>query len=853
MSHKPSFDDIVREEEEEEEEAKAQATRAAAGEMEELASDGIGKGKGKAGGDKDGRKALQQRTSNFSPFDRMRFKLDQQFSRPKPVEDGDEDGDEEEEEEDEDAVDEEDEEDGELEVDENVDDEEEEDEEEDAMKASSGNSDDDDDDDDNSATDEISLDGDDVDLDNDVDNSGGRADFFKYYFSKSIEEGLRSTTSTTLSSSSSSSSGGGVGGGVSDEVVPYTKQSLVTYCNEQYDILSASSLGPLEPSETSIESYEDIHNLTKLFRSRSTTEVNPLTAVLQPYLSRYQDVLVDGRDHMNDKTILDSIVLHSCLHVLTARSRVLKHNQRLKEKANLLVMKAAMEQESSNKNKNSNSNNKKDKKDQKRKDRQLAAEESPADDEANADQGYCRPRVLILCPYRGAAYEIVANIIKTFGEDTSITNLDKFDDEFGPPEDDDDDDDNNNNSAKMKLGAKKKKEKKKRDHPDDWKAIFEGKNMDDDFKLGVQVNVGKGKGKGADKGVQLRLFSDFFISDILIASPLGMRLLLEKSMSVNDGAIKSQRAKEQPDADFLSSLEVIYTHQMDVMYMQNFDHIHFVMSLCNRMPIKNRDTDFSRVRSYFLDGNSALHRQLIVSTGFVDPDIKSFFRDFATSISGKVRLKRSWGEGSIVQVTGRVHQVFQRFSCSSFSSLRESRFKYFKDNILDTIIRLNRERTLIVAPTYFDYVKLRSHLLAVDANACFLSEYSENNEISRARTQFFNGEKSIMLYSGRLHFFRRLNIRGAHHIIFYSPPEYPHYYPEIVNFMTESNRSAPSSSSSSSTGGGGRGGGGGGSFADKASAIMLFSKFDVMALERIVGSDRSKHLVTSEKHTFMFK
>ena len=58
---------------------------------------------------------------------------------------------------------------------------------------------------------------------------------------------------------------------------------------------------------------------------------------------------------------------------------------------------------------------------------------------------------------------------------------------------------------------------------------------DDDFKLGIQFNPGRGKGSGSNKGVYLRLFSDFFISDVIIASPLGLRLIIEKFQSSDDG------------------------------------------------------------------------------------------------------------------------------------------------------------------------------------------------------------------------------------------------------------------------------------------------------------------------------
>jgi U3 small nucleolar RNA-associated protein 25 len=86
-----------------------------------------------------------------------------------------------------------------------------------------------------------------------------------------------------------------------------------------------------------------------------------------------------------------------------------------------------------------------------------------------------------------------------------------------------------------------------------------------------------------------------------------------------------------------------------------------------------------------------------------------------------------------------------------------------------------------------------------------------------------------MLYSGRGHFFQRFNIRGAIHIIFYSLPEYAHFYPELVNLLGESSTSSESS------------------------CLVLYTKYEKMALERIVGVARCSHMMSSNKTTFMFK
>ena len=79
-------------------------------------------------------------------------------------------------------------------------------------------------------------------------------------------------------------------------------------------------------------------------------------------------------------------------------------------------------------------------------------------------------------------------------------------------------------------------------------------------------------------------------------------------------------------------------------------------------------------------------------------------------------------------------------------------------------------------------------------------------------------------------------IRGACHIIFYSLPEYAHFYSELVNTIQEVDVENNAM----------------GKGTNSLSCTVLFTKFEKMALERIVGVKRCEHMLSTGKSTFMF-
>jgi U3 small nucleolar RNA-associated protein 25 len=107
---------------------------------------------------------------------------------------------------------------------------------------------------------------------------------------------------------------------------------------------------------------------------------------------------------------------------------------------------------------------------------------------------------------------------------------------------------------------------------------------------------------------------------------------------------------------------------------------------------------------------------------------------------------------------------------------------------------------------------------------------------------------------------RRYQIRGAKHIIFYSLPEYALFYAEYVNMLTRDASAAAAGEDEGDEGAAGRynntsgsGSGGSGDLGmESVSCLVLFTPYERMALERIVGPKRCAHMLNASQSTFMF-
>lgn len=414
------------------------------------------------------------------------------------------------------------------------------------------------------------------------------------------------------------------------------------------------------------------------------------------------------------------------------------------------------------------------------------------------DQGLTRPKVLILVPFKKHAFTIVNIIIKLLmrKNEEYITNKKRFLDEFGSEGYEQEKDEEHKDLLNNSKG-------------EEFSELFSG-NIDDHFRIGLSVSKRT-----------LKLYTEFYSSDIIIASPLGLRTIIG-----NDDDKKR-------DTDFLSSLEIVIIDNADVLMMQNWDHVQTILNNLHILPKESHDTDFSRVRSWFLDGLAKYYCQKIVFSSVRSPLINSIFNKLCLNFSGKIQIKQVPQIGAICNIGFQLGQVFHRINCDSPIDLPNARFDFFINKLLPQFKDEMKSHTLIFIPSYFDFVKVRNYFKKTDIKSTSISEYSDKKQIERSRYSFYHGRVHFMLITERFHFYKRYRIRGIDNLIFYELPEYPKYYSDFCNFLQDPKRIQNEGQSS-------------------FSSTIIYSKYDAHKLACVVGYERATHMINSDKSVHMF-
>ena len=494
-----------------------------------------------------------------------------------------------------------------------------------------------------------------------------------------------------------------------------------------------------EPRSHTISAIKEL-TLKQRLRESSKKLMPPmdkLSSNLAFSLFNYHDILFPHRSLDNSEILRKLACLHAINHVFKTRDMVIKDNARL-------------------------------------------AREDAQEDVEYRDQGFTRPKILMILPTRNSCVKYV-DIIMSLCEPEQQENRKRFQETYASGED------------------------PSQDKPEDFRDLFGG-NDDDMFRLGLKFTR-----------KTVKFFAQFYNSDIIFASPLGLRM-----------ALRADDSKKQ-DHDFLSSIEIVIFDQTDAMLMQNWEHVEYIFEHLNLQPQEAHGCDFSRVRTWYLDGNAKYLRQTILLSAFNFPSLNRLFTHQLLNVEGKVKYSQV-EEGAMIDLNIPVKQSFSRFDSGTPIIEPNNRFKYFTTAIVPSLSKLSTlgagegKGVLIYLSTYADFVRVRNYLASSSETQAVsfgsISEYTSVKDVARARSHFLSGRHAVLLYTERAHHFRRYHLKGVKKVIMYGLPENPKFYKEIVEGYLGASIAAGKLETRS------------------ANVRALFSRLDILKLERIVGTGR---------------
>lgn len=274
----------------------------------------------------------------------------------------------------------------------------------------------------------------------------------------------------------------------------------------------------------------------------------------------------------------------------------------------------------------------------------------------------------------------------------------------------------------------------------------------------------------------------------------------------------------------LSSIEVLYLHKINDIYMQNQENLTVCFEKMNKMPEHKYCTeDFGTIREVFIQNIGCFHRQNISYGDFATVQLTSFMNRHFSNKNGSVKFRQFFPKFFNEINFPKPRFIFRKVEVISLKDEFEEKLNFFKSQVWDKE-RENEKLTqsLIIVNDYLHYKELKSYFEIKHSPVGFISEHTPKSKIQGVYARFNEGVHKYILTTERAIYYQVALPKKYQNIILFGFPYFFKVFEQIFEEISEN---------------------------DESEVHVIFSKKDAYELEKLLGTTKTREFL-AQKNKF---
>lgn len=141
--------------------------------------------------------------------------------------------------------------------------------------------------------------------------------------------------------------------------------------------------------------------------------------------------------------------------------------------------------------------------------------------------------------------------------------------------------------------------------------------------------------------------------------------------------------------------------------------------------------DITRIQDIYLERLGKNFRQSIIIQNFRSMDMDYIIKQYCSvNYAGSIEVNKLYYKNLLkdLSIEKNTKITLRKLNTDSIELVDETRFNFFTKKLWQKLEDNLKAYTIIMTATYFEFVRVRSHLKNINASVAYISEYSSDSD-----------------------------------------------------------------------------------------------------------------------------